>query len=251
MTVVIIGSGNVATHLALALAGAGINILQVFSRNILQAQLLASRVGAEPIDNFKDLIHEADLYLISVADASIEEVVTKMPSVNGVVAHTAASVKMSVLSRFSHYGVFYPFQTFTKEKPLDFKEVPLLLEANELITLNQLKSVAEAISNKVQESDESKRKALHVAAVFACNFVNHLYTLADELLADSGMEFEILAPLIRETTEKALSMHPKLAQTGPALRADTDVMASHLKSLGEGTMENKIYQLLSESIMER
>ncbi len=251
MTIVIIGSGNVATHLALALARAEIYIPQVFSRNILHAKQLASRVGAEPIDNLKDLSLDADLYLISVADASIEEVVQKMPLVKGVVAHTAASVGMSVLSRFSHFGVFYPFQTFTKEKTLNFKEIPLLLEANGDNTLKLLKSVGNSISDKVQESNESKRMALHLAAVFACNFVNHLYTLADELLADSGMKFEILAPLIRETTEKALSMHPKLAQTGPAHRADTNVMASHLKSLKEGTVEYKIYQLLSQSIMER
>ncbi len=135
MTIVIIGSGNVATHLASALSRAGINIPQLFSRNLLHAKQLASRVGAEPIDNLNDLTLDADLYLISVADASIEEVVNKMPLVKGVVAHTAASVEMSVLSRFSHFGVFYPFQTFTKEKSLDFKEIPLLLEANDEVTL--------------------------------------------------------------------------------------------------------------------
>ncbi|HKL72217.1 MAG TPA: DUF2520 domain-containing protein [Marinilabiliaceae bacterium] len=250
MTIVIIGSGNVATHLALALTCAGKEILQVYSRTLLYAEQLANRVGAEPIDDLNDLTLDADTYLISVADASIEEVVQKMPFVKGVVAHTAASIGMFVLSRFTHHGVFYPFQTFTKEKPLDFKEIPLLLEANGEATLTVLKSLGEAISDKVQESNESKRKALHIAAVFACNFVNHLYALADGLLMESEMDFGILAPLIRETTDKALSMHPQLAQTGPAHRSDTNVIASHLKNLGEGTMKYEIYQLLSQSIMK-
>ena len=250
MTIVLIGSGNVATHLALALTSAGNKILQVFSRSLVYAEQLANRVGAEPIDDVSHLTLAADLYLISVADASIQEVAQKMPLVEGVVAHTAASVPMAVLARFAHHGVFYPFQTFTKEKLVNFKEIPLLLEANDSTALKVLNFVGKQISDSVKESDESKRKALHIAAVFACNFVNHLYTLADGLLMESEMEFEILAPLIRETTEKALSMHPKQAQTGPAHRADTNVIASHLKILGENTVEYQIYQLLSESIMQ-
>lgn len=251
MSIVLIGSGNVATHIGVTFAQAGEKVAQVYSRNLAHAHLLADRIGAEPIADWNKISTVEKLYLISVTDASIHKVVEQMPMVNGVVAHTAASVPMEVLSRFPHRGVFYPFQTFTKEKELSFKEVPLLLEANSKATLELLHSLAVKISDKVQQSDESARKRLHIAAVFACNFVNHLYTLADELLMENGLSFEILEPLIRETTEKALSLKPKSAQTGPASRLDFNVMNLHLDNLPDGSLEHQLYQLLSQSIMQK
>jgi predicted short-subunit dehydrogenase-like oxidoreductase (DUF2520 family) len=250
MNIVIIGSGNVATHLALAIKNAGHNIWQIFSRTITNADLLAGMVGAEATNDWSTLRVDADIYLISVTDGHIVDVISKMPQVNGVVAHTAGSLSMDVLSRFSLYGVFYPFQTFTKDKVLNFREVPLLVEGNLSVARRQLRDLAEDLSDCVQKSNEEKRKALHLSAVFACNFVNHLYVQADELLTKAGLSFDLLAPLIRETTQKALSMKPKYAQTGPARRLDKDVIKSHLTALENDSLSYQIYQILSESIMQ-
>ena len=246
--IVMIGAGNVATHLCIALKNAGCLILQVYSRDISNAECLAPLVEASAIDALAEIMTDADLYIICVSDSAIELVVNGMPQVGGVVVHTAGSVDMSVLNRFPLHGVLYPFQTFTKEKELDFDQVPLLVEGNVSVARRLLSTVANAISGNVQKMNGSKRKALHISAVFACNFVNHLYTLADELLEKEGLDFSLLEPLIRETTQKALSMKPVFAQTGPARRGDKAVMHSHVEALNSGTFHHDIYVILSESI---
>lgn len=246
--IVMIGAGNVATHLCMALKNAGVQILQVFSRDISKAECLAPLVEASAINSLSKVRTDADLYIISVSDSAIEEVALGLPEVEGVVVHTAGSIEMSVLNRFSLHGVLYPFQTFTREKELDFNQVPVFVEGNVSPSKRLLAEVAGAISNNVQKANGEKRRALHISAVFACNFVNHLYALADELLEKEGLDFSMLAPLIKETTQKALSMKPAHAQTGPARRGDKAVMHHHIEALNSDTFHHDIYVLLSESI---
>lgn len=246
--IVMIGAGNVATHLCMALKNAGCTILQVFSRDLSNAECLAPLVDALAIDALSAIRVDADLYIISVSDSAIEEVANEMPLVEGVVVHTAGSIGMEVLNKFPLNGVLYPFQTFTREKELDFIQVPLLVEGNVSVSKRLLMEVANAISDNVQKANGAKRRALHISAVFACNFVNHLYALADELLEKEGLDFSLLEPLIRETTQKALSMKPIHAQTGPARRGDKAVMHHHVEALNSDTFHHDIYVLLSESI---
>ncbi|ASB50213.1 Rossmann-like and DUF2520 domain-containing protein [Alkalitalea saponilacus] len=247
--IILIGAGNVATHLAIALKNAGFSIVQVYSRDIVNAEVLAGMVEASAIDNLKQMDVTSDMYILSVSDGAIETIAHEMPLVKGVVVHTAGSVPMEVLNRFNLYGVFYPFQTFTKDKELDFKKVPVLIEGNISHSKNVIIEVAQHISTRVQKANGEHRKALHIAAVFACNFVNHLYVLADDLLEKQGMEFSLLEPLISETTRKALSIKPVHAQTGPARRNDKQVIQLHQESLNGETFHHDIYALISESII--
>ncbi|MDG5800374.1 DUF2520 domain-containing protein [Marinilabiliaceae bacterium ANBcel2] len=249
-TITVIGSGNVATHISVALKVSGYTIKEVYSRSMLNASQLADKVDAVALDNISSINKECDLYIISVADNSIEGVVENMPHVKGVVAHTAGSVDVSVLKRFESYGVFYPFQTFTKDKALNFKEIPILVEANNLESQSFLMDIAKTISGRVEKADGKKRALLHVSAVFACNFVNHLYTHAHNLLELGNLDFSLLQPLIEETTQKALSMDPHKAQTGPAVRNDKKVMDKHLSMLDKEGYSYKLYELLSESIVK-
>ena len=247
--VVIIGAGNVATHLSIAIRNADYNIIQVYSRQIDNAVLLASLLGVEATDNLEEIDRSADIYLIAVSDSAIEKVVAQLPGLKGVVAHTSGSMDMDLLEKFDNYGVFYPFQTFTKEKQLRVSEVPLLLEAA-TERLKRSSELAGDISNKVQLSNARMRKALHISAVFACNFVNHMYALAGELLEKEGLSFTLLEPLIRETTQKALTMSARDAQTGPARRKDRVVMNRHIETLNDKSFHREIYTLVSESIMK-
>ncbi|WP_088655279.1 Rossmann-like and DUF2520 domain-containing protein [Geofilum rhodophaeum] len=248
MKVVIIGSGNVATHLGMALKNTGCIILEVFSRQMHNAECLAAMLEARAGTDLSKINREADLYLLSVSDASISAVAAALPPLKGVVAHTAGSIGMEELERFPLHGVLYPFQTFTKEKEVDFKTVPVLYEGNRSASRKMLNEVALSISGKVQKASGARRKALHVAAVFACNFVNHLYTLANDLMEKEGLDFSLLEPLIRETTQKALTMKPADAQTGPARRGDRLVSQAHLETLEAYPAQHDVYALLSESI---
>lgn len=247
MKIVFFGSGNVATHMAVALKGAGYDIIQVYSRTRENALRLACRVDAKPICNMKDLDREADLYLFSVKDDALSELISQMPCTSGVWAHTAGSVPVSVFSRQEKSGVIYPLQTFSRERKVDFSNVPLFVEGVDDATQTWLKEVAERISRNVQILSGEKRRMLHLAAVFACNYTNHMYTLASEILRKNEIPFHVLHPLISETAAKAMMMDPKVAQTGPAVRHDKQVIQDQLALLDDPIMK-KIYVLLSQSI---
>lgn len=249
MKVSIIGSGNVATHLTSVLFDKGIEIVQVFSRNIENAKLLADKVDAESISDLSLLRSDSELYIISVSDSAIKFVVEEMPSVDGIVVHTAGSVGVDVLQKFKSNGVFYPFQTFTKEKNVDFDLIPIFLEANNVENLNLLRKLAKSLSSNVIDADSFQRKNIHLAAVFASNFANHLYSIADNLLSLNNISFDILKPLIKETTEKVMNIHPIQAQTGPAQREDINVINEHLKILDDKNSEYIIYKMLTDSII--
>jgi predicted short-subunit dehydrogenase-like oxidoreductase (DUF2520 family) len=249
MKVVLIGSGNVASHLGLAIKNAGIDVVQVFSPNLDHATILAQNIGAEPINNFDKLNLKADLYVISVKDDAIESIAKQLKMVKGLVVHTAGTVSLNAVKNFTQKsGVLYPLQTFSKSKLVDFKQIPLFLEASDSDSLNLLKNLANKISDKVYEIDGDKRKILHLSAVFACNFTNHLYALADDILVENGLSFDMIKPLIIETTNKILVNKPVNVQTGPAIRNDENTMEAQKNLLKNNPTLLNIYQVLSDSI---
>ncbi|WP_294081152.1 Rossmann-like and DUF2520 domain-containing protein [Proteiniphilum sp. UBA5384] len=247
MKIVFIGSGNVGTHMSLAMKTAGCEIAQVYSRTQAHARELADRVGAEPVNDIGQICRNANLYIFSVKDDVLPEIIARMPETSGVWVHTAGSVPLSVLSRQEERGVIYPLQTFSRNRQVNFYDIPLFIEASSNKTEGLLKDLAETISGNVYIFPGEKRQILHLAAVFACNFTNHMYALASEIMANEDIPFHLLNPLINETASKVISMSPQDAQTGPAVRFDEKVIQSHLELLKD-PMRKEIYALLSKSI---
>lgn len=250
MKITVIGSGNVATHLARALFEAGHTILQIWSRSPGHASDLARRVGAAPLTDTGKISPDADLYIFSVKDDALPEVIGRMPETGGVWVHTAGSLSMELFaSRKADYGVFYPLQTFSRNREPSFDVIPLFIEGSNPETEAMLEALAASLSRCVYRMPGEKRMRLHLAAVFACNFVNHLYALSAEIIEKEGIPFEVLLPLIGETAAKVTDMAPVAAQTGPAIRGDESVMRKHLALIGDAR-SREIYRLLSESIAE-
>ena len=250
--VVLIGAGNVATHLAIGLHKRGIHIRQIFSRTTTSAQLLAEQVGATFTSSKSAIYTDASLYICSVKDSEISTVLTNIDFHNKLLIHTAGSVALDILAPFSaNYGVLYPLQTFSKSKPINWEQCSLFIEANNEKNAEFILQIASLLSTKVQIIDSEKRKNLHIAAVFACNFTNHLYTLASELMLGSGANFNDLLHLIEETTNKLCTLSPYEAQTGPAVRQDTNIVAEHIAQLAKTDINKAtIYALLSRNIMQ-
>jgi predicted short-subunit dehydrogenase-like oxidoreductase (DUF2520 family) len=252
MRITLIGSGNVATHLGAALKNAGHRIVQVYSRNAHNAALLAYHIGAEAIDDLNSIDPNTDIFIISVSDDVIAGIAQELSKHNKLIVHTSGATDLyNILAFTDHAGVFYPLQTFSKTKEIDFLTVPLCIEgANESIT-KTLKELAQSISNNVYEIDSTQRKTLHLAAVFACNFPNYLYRVAQELLADQRIDFNLLRPLILETAEKVQTNLPANVQTGPAIRNDQKTMDAHLALLKYEPEWEQLYRLLSQGIIKK
>ncbi len=251
MRITLIGSGNVATHLAAALKNAGHTIVQVYSRNMQNAALLAYHVKAETIDDLKVINTETDLFIIATKDDAIASIAEQLAVHQKLMVHTSGATDLYSLSAFSdHVGVFYPLQTFSKTKEVDFRDVPLCIEAKDEATTKTLEQLAQTISNKVYHIDSGKRKTLHLAAVFACNFPNYLYTIAQQIIAKQGLDFDILRPLIKETAEKVQTAIPATVQTGPAIRNDENTMAMHQQLLEGEPQLQQLYFLLSQGIIK-
>ncbi len=248
--IVIIGSGNVAWHLGKVLFEAGYNIQEVYSRNIDNAKNLAQRYGANSLDEISNIGHSAHIYIIAVNDDAIVSVCESMPCVDGVVVHTSGSTGFNSLEKFKNFGVLYPFQTLTKDKAVNFKNVQLLIEGNSPEVLGLIKQLSTDLSNKVMETTYEQRKQLHIAAIFASNFVNHFYSIANSFLKEKNLPFDLLLPLIEETTDKIRHLEPRLAQTGPASRGDQVVIAKHLAELRKNPDYQLIYELLTKSIQK-
>ncbi len=247
----IIGSGNVAQHLIAAFqksqnSGADIELVQAFSR---KKESLTSLLDTAKITTDLSAMAEADLYLIAVSDDAIANVSTQLPFKNRLVAHTSGSASLDVLHETNRKAVFYPLQTFTKNKPVDFKTIPLCIEAENASDYQLLEKVAKMISDAVYPINSNQRKALHVAAVFVNNFTNHLYKIGNDICREHQVPFDILKPLITETAQKIMTLSPEQAQTGPAIRDDQKTIAAHEAFL---TNENqsKIYKILTQSIQE-
>ena len=250
MTIVFIGAGNLAAHLSKALQNAGFEIVQLYSRTEASAKELAFSLKVPYTTNIHCVANDASLYIISVIDDAVSSLSENLTSLNGLVVHTSGSLPMEVFSnKFKNFGVLYPLQTFSKTRPVDFQNIPVFLEANTEDSLQQLRQVAGAISHKVSYASSEERMQLHLAAVFGCNFVNHLYHLSAQIARDAGFDFDALTPLILETAHKALvSGNPKEMQTGPAIRNDIKIMQKHLEFLISRPEYKEIYSTLSESI---
>lgn len=250
MKIVIIGAGNVATQLALGLKKAGHEIVQIFNRSGGAGKELAKTVGASFTSNAGEL-KEADVYLLAVKDDVISQVAGQLALGNKTVAHTSGSKSRDLLAvSSSNYGVFYPLQTMTKLSRVDFKNVPVLVEANNEKTLNQLAELANTISGNVHRVTDDQRRWIHVAAVFANNFTNHLWALSEELLREHGISFDLLKPLIQQSIRSLDELSPSKIQTGPAARGDHQLVQAHLMLLAENPKLHKLYRVLTESIIK-
>ena len=250
MKIVLLGSGNVATHLGKALKKAGHEILQVWSRTKKSALQLAELLNATAISNLDALSAEADIYIISVPDEAIGNVASTFAFPDKLLVHTSGTTSLEALSSASNKtGVFYPIQTFSKQRQVDFSSTPIAVEGNSEEVSDSLFSLAESLSDKVVFFDSEKRKALHVAAVFACNFSNHLYALAKTILGENSLEFDLIRPLIKETAGKAQNFFPEDVQTGPAVRMDFATIEKHLEFLENQPELQQLYEKLSQSII--
>ena len=251
MRISIIGSGNVATHLAAAFKNAGHRIVQVYSRNMQHAALLAYHVGAQAINRPEDVSSDADLFILAIKDDAIASFVPYLSIHNKLIAHTSGAVDLQEVAKLTpNAGVFYPLQTFSKTKEVNFKEVPLCVEGANEANTQTLETLARDISNNVYRVNSAQRKVLHLAAVFACNFTNHLYNIGEQLLADSGLSFDMLRPLIAETADKIKEHSPAAVQTGPAIRNDEKTMQSHLQMLSDQPYLQDVYTRLSQDIIK-
>lgn len=250
MNIVFIGAGRLGTQLAKELHKKSFNIVQVYSRTIESASVLANEVGALATNNIKEVVSDADIYIFSVKDSVLENLIGEVPSNEGLWLHTAGSISINVFEgHTTRYGVIYPFQTFTKGRNLNFKDIPVFIEANNEHNLKFLQDISGKLSDKVYTLASEKRKYIHLTGVFACNFVNHMYTISENILGKENIPFEILLPLIDETTSKIHSLSPAEAQTGPAMRYDENVINKHLELLGDPKLKS-IYTLISESIYQ-
>ncbi len=246
-----IGSGNVATHLALAINAIGLQVEQIYSRSIANAEILANKVKAQAINSVSDFSENLDLVIISINDSSFLEL--DLSSINDsiLICHTSGALEMNTLAKHENYGVFYPLQTFSKTSLPNISEVPFCLEANTNDNLEKLKNLAILLSNNINEIDSEQRKALHLAAVFVCNFTNAMYNIGDEIIAKSDLSFDLLRPLIEETANKIKTLKPIDAQTGPAIRNNTEIMNEHINLLKESPDYINIYKEISKIIFKK
>jgi predicted short-subunit dehydrogenase-like oxidoreductase (DUF2520 family) len=251
MRIVLVGAGRLATNLGKALCLAGHDIMAVYSYTKANADILCSVVGGLATDNIANLPLEADAFIVAVKDAALPIVAKQLAKgrEQQVFFHTAGSMPLSVFGGLSqHYGVFYPMQTFSKERQVDFSPIPIFLEASDDATLSLVCTLAESISRHVYVLSSEDRKYLHLSAVFACNFANHCYALSAELLEKHGIPFDVMLPLVDETAHKVHELHPLDAQTGPAVRYDENVIRMQSSLLSDSPDLQEIYNMLSHNI---
>lgn len=245
----VIGSGNVATHMAAALNSVA-DVVQVCSRHIENARALAGKLGRGVAASTLDgLLPDADYYIIAANDDSIASIAASTPPYPGIWAHTSGSVPISVFNGLKEqYGSFYPLQTFSKDVAVDFSRVPMFIEGSDDGVCDTLMALAKRISRSVEKADSARRKALHLAAVFACNFANLMWLDADTLMRCEGLTVNYLAPLLEVTLQKLGGASPRDAMTGPARRGDLAVMNAQLDALPDDLKET--YAMLSQRILD-
>lgn len=249
-----IGSGNLAWHLAPALDNAGYSVREVYSQNPKHAAALVGKLYEAHVNISLDFsASTSKIFIISVSDDAIQEVAQKLvlPD-DAIVVHTSGSQPLTVLddAGSQNMGVFYPVQTFSKAKKVNFKDVPIFIESESSDVEKVLLKMAKAISGKVKRISSEERKALHIAAVFASNFSNHMLTIAKEIAKQNDLDFDILKPLIAETLNKSLEIGPEKAQTGPAIRGDFEILERHMEFLKENPELAEIYKVISQHIID-
>lgn len=252
MNILLHGSGNVATHLALAIHKTGHQIVQVYSRTKASAAALGNRLGVPYTHLVDEIMQDADLYIYAVSDDALESLVSLNIAPQAMHVHTAGSVAMDIFKGYKkHYGVLYPLQSLSKDKAIDFQQVPLLLEASDEVVKQALDVLAKEISGQVHHYNTEQRLKIHLAAVFANNFVNHLFHIASDIMESSDIDFNLLKPLIKETIEKISHLSPAEAQTGPAKRNDQKIMKQHMEMLKDQPKLQNLYRELSQMILEQ
>lgn len=246
--VIFIGAGNVSTHIANALFDAKIDVIAIYSQSKENAAKL-TRQSNSHWDDFSNIkLFDADLIIISVPDKVLIDVLNQTPDTMALVVHTSGSIDINILRKFDRAGIFYPLQTFSKTKAVDFSTIPMMLESKSDIDLALLDELAKRISTKVYHINSAQRKKIHIAAVFANNFSNYLFHIASDLLAKDNIPFEVIQPLIAETAKKLNTLSPFEAQTGPAARKDEETIENHLNDLNDFPDYQEIYKLLSQRI---
>jgi len=254
MKIVLIGAGNVGTHLGKKLTEIGYSPIQVFSRKEAKAKRLAAVLNSDFCTNLKKINTEADLFILAVSDDAILSVVKKLAKTtakNKLIVHTSGGTPTAPMGQFiPHYGSFYPLQTFSIDKQPNWNKIPLCIDANSLKNKKLLLKLAQKISKDVHEINDEQRAALHVSAVMVNNFTNHLFHLGKAFLEEKKVPTDLLNPLIAETFKKLEQLSPKEAQTGPAKRKDKKTIKTHLEILNNHPDYQKIYQLLTKSIQK-
>ena len=251
MKIVLLGAGNVATHLGARLLQTGADIRQVYSRTDQSAKELGRLLHVPHCSDSNRIDKTADFYIYTIKDNALSEVASKILVPDAIHLHTAGSVSMNIFEGYAdNYGVLYPLQTFSIAKPVDFSKIPLFLEGNNEFTISALTQLAEKLSSVCYFLSSEDRKKIHLSAVFACNFTNYMYQLAEEIVREAGIPFEVLLPLIRETADKVKYISPKDAQTGPAVRNDEQTMLTHISLLKYNENARKIYLTISEQIKQ-
>ena len=251
MKVTLIGAGNLATQLGKSLKKAGVIISQVYSRTEDSARTLGELLDAEWLTDIKALRDEADIYIFSVKDSVLCELISEVCKSRGekLFLHTAGSMPMSCFEgKALRYGVFYPMQTFSKSKDVDFERIPVFIEGNSIETEDVIRSLANKLTQRVIRLSSADRKYLHLAAVWACNFTNYCYTVASDILGEHSIPFDVMLPLINETTDKIQKISPMEAQTGPAVRGDRNVMNKQLELMNGKEDLQELYQMLSKGM---
>lgn len=249
-----IGSGNLAWHLAPALDNAGFVVKEVYSPNPSHAEALTERLYQAEVKASLDFsTSDSSLFIIAVTDDAIRQVAQEiiLPD-EAILVHTSGSQPISELQYAAtpHIGVLYFLQTFTKSRKVDFRSIPLFIETNTAEAEALLTVIAKSLSNQVRKITSEERKALHVAAVFASNFVNHILTISKDVLKQNSLEFEWLKPLITETINKSLTLGPEQAQTGPAKRGDLEILDRHIEFLQDDEPVAEIYKIISQHIID-
>ncbi len=247
--IVLIGAGNLATQLGINLKERGFSILCVYSRTLNSAEELGQKLNVPYTNRLADIPLNAGIYIFAIKDDALLGLLPNFPKTQGIWVHTAGSLPSSVFSGYiDSYGVVYPLQTFSKHRQVDFKDIPVFVEANLDENLCILLDFAKGFSDKVTSLSSEKRKYYHLAAVFACNFSNHMYTLASEILEQQELDWKFLQPLILETASKIKEMSPAEAQTGPAVRYDQKVIDKQLDLLEGDNVKQELYEKISQSI---
>ena len=256
MRISLIGAGRVATHLGRVLLKRGHEIVQVYSRDVNHAEALASGISADAVSDITHLITDIDLAIIAVSDQAISQVIEQLSNVlkDVLIVHTSGSTHLKVLTQHhARSGVFYPLQTFSLEREVDWANTPLFVEAVESQDLKFLNTLAQSLSQRVYQYDSEQRLSLHLAAVFACNFSNYCYDMAKQVVDAKQVDFSLLYPLILETAKKATEYDPSQVQTGPAMRGDQNILNMHQQMLVDSGREDlqQCYQMMSEQISKR
>ncbi len=249
MRIVLLGTGNLATRLGITLKAKEAGVIQVYGRTDSNAKQLAGYLECPCTSIISEVVADADLYILAVAEEAIADLCSQLKIGNSLVVHTAGSVSMEVLApSATNFGVLYPLQTFSSKREIDFTLVPICIEANSQVNLEILEKFASLFSQRVVKIDSDQRAELHLAAVFVCNFVNHFYSIGQKLLSEKELDFGLLHPLILETAEKVMHFSPVEVQTGPAVRGNSTILRKHQLMLKQFPEWEKLYQFVSSDI---